>query len=297
MCVIAGIGPQSDVCGSLVMSNPGLVYMVDKKPCLLPLDWLGASQLVCGLYQAQARGRLPQVAVCFLFHASRERLCLHGTAEMLASPPYLGASSTQRDKLWMRLRVSQSFFHCPKYIRTSIDGLTCVSSSLWQLEDLMRDQSISAPVRTFLARRVLCFLCTVNQTGQCAINHRGGKVGFLLAQAPSPSSRGRVLLPDYEGNGAFEAMGNVLETGRAALVIPEYGSQLALCIAGRAQVVEMKDLTPSEHHRCTGAKRAIRLEVQWIEGQAGNWSDSLEYERERTRLYRLNDAHACAYPI
>jgi len=297
LCVIAGVGPQSDACGLLVMGYPGFVHIVDKQTCLFPLVGMGASQLVHGLYQTRLRGCLSPVAICFMFHASRQRLCVQGAAEMLAAPPSdLGLSSTQRDEIWIRLHVSQSFFHCPKYIRTHIDGLTaCSSPSMWRLEDLVRHQYVSASVCAFLEQQRLCFLCTLSQSGQSAINHRGGKKGFLLTRTPSLFSRGEVLLPDYEGNGAFEAIGNVLETGRAALVVPDYSAQIALCISGRAQVVEMRNLSSSVQQRCPGAKRAIRLKVRQIEGQAGDWSASLAYERERTRLYQLSSTytHVC----
>jgi hypothetical protein len=203
-------------------------------------------------------------------------------------------SSPEYDEIWVRLDVSQSFFHCPKYIRTMIDGLTTVSSgSLWRLDDLVRHQRITGSVRAFLEQRVLCFLCTANREGQCAINHRGGKAGFLLTQPTRLLlSRGEVLLPDYEGNGAFEAVGNVLETGQAALIIPDYGAQLALCIAGRVQVIEAEELPMQLREGCKGAKRVIRMEVQRIEGQEGDWSTALNYERERSQAYREGHAHA-----
>jgi hypothetical protein len=127
----------------------------------------------------------------------------------------------------------------------------------------------------------------MNREEQCAINHRGGKAGFLLTQpARLLLSRGEVVLPDYEGNGAFEAIGNALETGQVALIIPDYGAQLALCIAGRARVVEAQELPMQLQRSCKGAKRVIRIEVQRIEGQVEDWSIPLDYEREQGRLYR-----------
>ena len=66
-----------------------------------------------------------------------------------------------------------------------------------------------------IAQQTLCFLGTVDHEGQCAINHRGGAAGFLVPLPPdAASSGGTILLPDYSGNGAFEANGNILEISR-----------------------------------------------------------------------------------
>jgi hypothetical protein len=46
---------------------------------------------------------------------------------------------------------------------------------------------------------------------------------------PGHSPGGTILLPDFVGNRAFEAIGIILETGQAALVAPDYAAQLALC--------------------------------------------------------------------
>jgi hypothetical protein len=59
----------------------------------------------------------------------------------------------------------------------------------------------------------------VDRNGQCAVNHRGGKCGFISVS--EVQGEARVLLPDYAGNGAFEAVGNIWETGRAAVFVPD----------------------------------------------------------------------------
>ena len=105
---------------------------------------------------------------------------------------------------------------------------------------------------------MLCFLCTANREGRCAVNHRAGAPGFLLPFLPNALVPGGLLiLPDFAGNGAFEAIGNLLETKLAALVVPNYVAHMALCISGVAHVRGMEDLHPELRRRCRGAERII----------------------------------------
>lgn len=88
---------------------------------------------------------------------------------------------------------------------------------------------------------------------------------------------GIILLPDYPGNGAFEAIGNILETGQAALVVPNYASQVALCVSGSAHILEVTELSPELASRCGGAERVVALLVQRVELQSGDWSLALAH--------------------
>ncbi len=194
----------------------------------------------------------------------------------------------------MRLHVRQSFFHCAKYIKSRVAGLThpgpISSKHMWQHVHGFSQPCLSEAVHAFISQRLLCFLCTVDQVGQCAINHRGGAPGFLVAlPADEAAPGGTVLLPDYAGNGAFEAIGNILETGQAALVLPDYGAHLVLCISGSAQIVEVTDLATELARRCAGAERVVAVAVRRLEMQRGDWSVALAYERARAASIQAPD--------
>ncbi|HET8843724.1 MAG TPA: pyridoxamine 5'-phosphate oxidase family protein, partial [Ktedonobacteraceae bacterium] len=184
----------------------------------------------------------------------------------------------------LSLHVEQAFFHCPKYIRTNVAGLTAPAVVRFNSGQLLREcqerarNALSFLLSDFLQQQTVCFLCTVNRKNICAINHRGGAAGFLLALPPERCSPGgRLLLPDYQGNGAFEAVGNIFETGLATLIIPDYSMHLALIIAGKARVLERAGLSSDLQAKYKGAERFIDIAVQQIDMQHGDWAPSLAY--------------------
>lgn len=285
MCVLAGMTPDSRLDAVLLMESPGFVNVLDASTCQFSLQVQGrTANIYQGIQYGIAQGQVVWLSLFFIRHTTRERLCVHATVESL-----IEASSGSCSKLELRvnLRVQESFFHCSKYIRTRIDGLTVPAPIVafiqqrvaWQELLTENQQSLSETHRYFLSRRVLCFLCTVNREGRSAINHRGGSAGFLvpiLSDETAPG--GRLLLPDYAGNGAFEAIGNILETKQAALLIPDYVAQVALSISGTASVQEVGRLSAEAARLCRGAERVIMLNVEHIEAQSGDWSALLTYE-------------------
>ncbi len=283
-CVLAGRGPHGELDGQLAMEKPGFVEIVDEQSCLLHLTTsLRTSLLFQGLEQASLAEEASPAALFFICHPTRERLCVHGTAQLLPErkAPIFWPFKRQ-NSLCMRFNVEESFFHCSKYVRTRIAGLTAPAlpceDQQWRPQQLLNtDQhSLSEEVRAFLSKQVLCFLCTVNQEGRCAVNHRGGAAGFLLAFPPDRvSSGGMVLLPDYAGNGAFEALGNILETGQATLVVPHYAAQMAVSITGVAGIFEQAEFPAWLARKYQGAERAIAIAVQRVSVQHGDWSATL----------------------
>lgn len=303
-CVIAGLGLHQELGGLLAMGTPGFVQTPDRHTCLLQLDHRsGTSPIFQEVRYSQRAGRIAQLGLFFIDHPMRERLCVQGMAELVPCDlPALLRLFAPRQKIQVRLHVRQAFFHCSKYIRTRVAGLTVPVAispdQQWRPEQLLRhcQHSLTEAMRVFIAQQALCFLCTVDQQGQCAVNHRGGAPGFLVTLPPTHMSPdGIVLLPDYAGNGAFEAIGNILETKQAALVIPNYAAQLALCLSGPASIVGLGDLSTELAQRCIGAERVIALSVQHVEMQSGDWSATLAHECARAKviLTKSNPAVTC----
>ena len=285
--VIAGLGSQNNLDGWLVMGEPGCVNTPDEHTCILRIAHsMEHAGLLQAFQQTFRKGYSARFGLFFISHATRERLCVQGRVQMLiADSPGIDNSQEEHTNMRVLLHVERSFFHCAKYIRTRVAGLTvpgAISSAYkQQLAVLLskRQNALTEEVCIFIRQQVLCFLCTVDADGQCAVNHRGGAPGFLVTLLPDEfSPGGTILLPDYVGNGAFEAAGNILETGLATLIIPSYTAQLAIKASGSARILEMSELSPAVVQCCVGAERVLALSVQRIELQSGNWSPALACE-------------------
>ncbi|MBA2283973.1 MAG: pyridoxamine 5'-phosphate oxidase family protein [Ktedonobacteraceae bacterium] len=292
-CVLAGSEAKEELSGLIASGRPGFVQTPDAYTCVLELDeHLTGTRFVQELYHSSEAGQSTPVGLFFISHPTRERLCVQGVAQVFSHYVLDGQQGPQFRCL-LYVCVRQAFFHCPKYIHTHIAGLTCVKTASavvrisyqeCQLQNLegRRCAFLSEAVRDFIARQTLCFICTIDRQGHCAVNHRGGARGFLVTLPPdSILPGGTIVLPDYAGNGAFEAIGNILETGQVTLVIPDYTMHLALSIGGVANVVELNALSPDLACRCPGAERVVALAVQRVEVQRGDWKVPLAYERAR----------------
>ena len=288
LCIVAGLDGDGNVDAALAFGEPGFVETPGPHTCRLGLDREVVARLLEGLAYDRRRW-----ALFFISHPTRERLCAHGDARIL------GEDGT---RVAVNLAVTQSFFHCPKYIGTRVDGLSSPPGAShgprgWDIGSLLvADPSLlGEPARAFLGERDLAFLCTVDNQGTCAVNHRGGAPGYLTALAPSDGAPGgKLFLPDYPGNGAFEAIGNILQTGRAALVVPDYSAQIALRVGGRADVLELTEVPDPVREAAVGAERFVCIAVERVTAQAGDWSTSLDYERSRAATAR--PVHVIAAP-
>jgi uncharacterized protein len=304
-CVIAGLGTHQKISGLLAMEKPGFVQVLDRQICLLELgQYTDCSPIIQALRQCQSAEKPAHLGLFFINHASRERLCVQGEARLVpADSPLHSYPLPREQKLQLLLHVRQAFFHCGKYIRTRVAGLTaaCPDSSnpdsQLHLPPEKNPHCLTEEIIAFIRQQVLCFLCTVDQEGYCAVNHRGGKPGFLVPFLPAETAPGGfILLPDYAGNGAFEAIGNILETQQAALLIPSYTAQEALCLSGSADVISMRSLPTELRQQCAGAERVLALRVHHIELQAGDWSATLAYEQERAQDFITRNHPMLACP-
>ncbi len=298
--VIAGLGPHGELDGRLVMGEIGSVRTPDEHTCVLhmghSMEHVGLLQ---GFWHSFLRGYTAQPGLFFISHSTRERLCVQGSVKkLIANSPNIDDPLSAYENIRVLMHVERVFFHCSKYIRTRVAGLTIpVASNPAYKKQLSvlhnrRQYILSREVSAFISQQVLCFLCTVDADGQCAVNHRGGAAGFLVTLPPAyDSPGGTILVPDYTGNGAFEAIGNILETGLATLLIPNYVAQLAVQVSGTARILEMDALSPAVTQRCIGAERVLALSVQRVELQSGDWSAALAYENAFAKaLLTTNEA-------
>jgi predicted pyridoxine 5'-phosphate oxidase superfamily flavin-nucleotide-binding protein len=287
-CVIAGVDTHYELCGLIAPGVPGFVQAWDEQTCVLSLPAsLQTTRLMQSILQSRSIGRSVRLGLFFISHPTRERLCVHGIVTAVADSASNSFDYTREDRtIHILVHAHQSFFHCAKYIKTRVPGLTSPAEIRakrgWRVDQILYHPRsyLTGALHAFLTDHLLCYLCTVDRHGQPAVNHRGGAAGFLIGILPDAAfPGGRILLPDYSGNGAFEAIGNIFETGKAMLIVPDYAAQLAVSFAGSAQVLDRDELPGELAEKCTGAERIIALTVERIETQMGDWSAALAAER------------------
>jgi predicted pyridoxine 5'-phosphate oxidase superfamily flavin-nucleotide-binding protein len=96
------------------------------------------------------------------------------------------------------------------------------------------------------------FLATADAEGRCDCSFKGGGPGLLRVLA-----RDRVAFPDFDGNGAFMSLGNLLVNPHAGLLLIDFEDGARLRLEGRATVHDrgpLLELFP-------GAPRVVELRL------------------------------------
>lgn len=132
--------------------------------------------------------------------------------------------------------VGQSFGNCPKYIQareaTFVPGLR-------QRGSIVTMASLDSAARQVIGNADTLFIATAHPDGSgrwpahgADASHRGGRPGFVRVDAD-----GRLILPDFSGNGFFNTFGNLQLEPRACLLFVDFATGSLLQVAGQAQVI------------------------------------------------------------
>jgi predicted pyridoxine 5'-phosphate oxidase superfamily flavin-nucleotide-binding protein len=99
------------------------------------------------------------------------------------------------------------------------------------------------------------FLATSDNNGSCDCSFKGGGPGIIQI-----IDNTRHAFPDYEGNGAFMSVGNILENPHVGILLIDFNDGGRLRINGRASVHDngvIKELFPDH-------PRVILVEVEQV---------------------------------
>lgn len=142
----------------------------------------------------------------------------------------------QHDAGRWQLEVVHAFGNCPKYIHdwSTMEPVDVRPGPVLDIRDATLD-ALPEPALTHIDRALTAFVGSYARTErgvEVDASHRGGQPGFIRRQGPD------LILPDFAGNRFFNTLGNVLESGRAALVIPDFASGDLLHLTGEARPVD-----------------------------------------------------------
>ena len=89
--------------------------------------------------------------------------------------------------------------------------------------------------KAFIERMEMFFIATVDDRGRVNCSYKGGHPGFVRVV-----DRHTMAFPNYDGNGMYLSMGNVLKTGQVGLLFIDFENQSRMRVNGEA-VINPKD--------------------------------------------------------
>jgi len=124
-----------------------------------------------------------------------------------------------------------------------------------RLESFARTE-FTADDRAFIERAPYFFLATADADGRPDCSFKGGMPGFVSVTGPS-----ELAFPDYDGNGMFKSLGNILVNVEVGLLfIALHGRPQRLRVNGTATVSREDPLLD----RTVGAQLMVRVTARVI---------------------------------
>lgn len=102
-----------------------------------------------------------------------------------------------------------------------------------RLDEVTVHDRFTPDERAFLERLDMFFLATVDAQGQPTCSYKGGDPGFVTVVDDRT-----LAFPNYDGNGMYLSMGNVVATRRVGLLFIDFARQRRLRVDGTAELRE-----------------------------------------------------------
>ena len=125
-----------------------------------------------------------------------------------------------------------------------------------RLEEKLTRREFSADDKLFIEGLPYFFLATADAEGRSDCSFKGGEPGFVRVTGPS-----ELAFPDYDGNGMFKSLGNILVNPSVGLLfIAMHGKPRRLRVNGEASVSDSDPLLSET----VGAQLIVRVTVRAI---------------------------------
>ncbi len=85
--------------------------------------------------------------------------------------------------------------------------------------------------RAFIERMDMFFLATVDEQGHANCSYKGGEPGFVTVV-----DEHTIAFPNYDGNGMYLSMGNVLKTRQVGMLFIDFENQWRMRVNGEAAI-------------------------------------------------------------
>jgi predicted pyridoxine 5'-phosphate oxidase superfamily flavin-nucleotide-binding protein len=124
-----------------------------------------------------------------------------------------------------------------------------------RLEQVTRRKTFTEDDRAFIESRVFFFLATADAEGRPDCNHKGGIAGFVRVVASD-----EIAFPDYDGNGMFKSLGNILINPHVGILFLDFEKPRRLRVNGLASISRHDPLLA----QTVGAQLIVRVKAQSI---------------------------------
>ena len=124
-----------------------------------------------------------------------------------------------------------------------------------RLEQVTYSRTLSDAQRVLIESAPMFFLATADSAGQPDCSFKGGAPGFVRVLSGS-----ELAWPDYDGNGQFRSLGNLLQNAHAGLLFVDWRKPTRLRVNGIASMREDDELLGS----WPGAQLVVRLAIEQV---------------------------------
>jgi uncharacterized protein len=106
-----------------------------------------------------------------------------------------------------------------------------------RIEERLRRETFTEEDRTFIESRDMFFLATADDHGMPQCSYKGGEPGFVRIVGD-----GTLAFPNYDGNGTYLSLGNVLANPQVGILFIDFQSPKRLRVNGVASLDEADPL-------------------------------------------------------
>lgn len=141
-----------------------------------------------------------------------------------------------------------------------------------RLEEKLARQAFTSDDKAFIESAIYFFVATADAAGRPDCSFKGGRPGFVRVAGPS-----ELAFPDYDGNGMFKSLGNLLVNDNIGLLfIDMHERPRRLRVNGTATVRRDDPLL----QQAVGAQLVVRVQVRAIFPNCPRYIPSLRLVEE-----------------
>ena len=214
MVVLGSVDEQKNIWASILLGNAGFVKAI--APQTVEIDRQQVFELEDPFWtNIKNENRIGMLVIEL---ETRRRLRINGAI-----------SRPTADKL--SLQVTESYPNCPKYIqrRQLFVDITPEGDRSSQTKF---GRTLTSQQQKLIALADTFFVASFHSTRGVDVSHRGGNPGFIQL-----IDNQTIRIPDYQGNGMFNTLGNLIANPRAGLIFIDFKQNYILQLTGKATII------------------------------------------------------------